>query len=88
MAVRELKGVGGWILDVATGTGDIAIKNYSTQRSSEKGLRFGLLRADDQESPAENPRKGLLQSIDLSRGDAIAFPFEKTLLVPLSSPSV
>jgi demethylmenaquinone methyltransferase/2-methoxy-6-polyprenyl-1,4-benzoquinol methylase len=77
MAVRELKGVGGWILDVATGTGDIAIRiiqHYGYQKKV-----FGLDFSEPMIKRARQKilRKGLLQSIDLSRGDAIELPFRE-----------
>jgi len=77
MAVRELKGVGGWILDVATGTGDIAIKIIQHNGSQKKV--FGLDFSEPMIKRARQKilRKGLLQSIGLSRGDAIDLPFRE-----------
>ena len=77
MAVRELKGVGGWILDVATGTGDIAIRII--QHNGYQKKVFGLDFSEPMIKRARQKilRKGLRQSIDLSRGDAIELPFRE-----------
>jgi demethylmenaquinone methyltransferase/2-methoxy-6-polyprenyl-1,4-benzoquinol methylase len=77
MAVRELKGVEGWILDVATGTGDIAIRII--QHNGYQKKVFGLDFSEPMIKRAQQKilRKGLLQSIDLSRGDAIDLPFRE-----------
>ena len=77
IAVRELKGVEGWILDVATGTGDIAIRII--QHSGYQKKVFGLDFSEPMIKRARQKilRKGLRQSIDLSRGDAIELPFRE-----------
>jgi demethylmenaquinone methyltransferase/2-methoxy-6-polyprenyl-1,4-benzoquinol methylase len=77
MAVRELQGVGGWILDIATGTGDIAIR-IIRQNGYQKKV-FGLDFSEPMIKRARQKilRKGLLRSIDLSRGDAIDLPFRE-----------
>jgi len=77
MAVRELKGVRGWILDVATGTGDIAIRII--QHNGYQKKVFGLDFSEPMIKRARQKilRKGLRQSIDLSRGDAIELPFRE-----------
>jgi demethylmenaquinone methyltransferase/2-methoxy-6-polyprenyl-1,4-benzoquinol methylase len=77
MAVRELKGVGGWVLDVATGTGDVAIEMI--QRNGYQKKVFGLDFSERMIKRAQQKilRKGLFQSIALSRGDAIDLPFRE-----------
>jgi demethylmenaquinone methyltransferase/2-methoxy-6-polyprenyl-1,4-benzoquinol methylase len=77
MAVRELKGVRGWILDVATGTGDIAIRII--QHNGYQKKVFGLDFSEPMIKRARQKilRKGLLRSIDLSRGDATELPFRE-----------
>jgi demethylmenaquinone methyltransferase/2-methoxy-6-polyprenyl-1,4-benzoquinol methylase len=77
MAVRELKGVGGWILDIATGTGDVAIE-IIRQNGYQKKV-FGLDFSEPMIKRARQKimRKGLFQSIALSRGDAIELPFRE-----------
>ena len=77
MAVRELKGVGGWILDVATGTGDIAIKIVQHNGSQKKVFGLDFSEAMIKRAQQKILRKGLLQSIGLSRGDAIDLPFRE-----------
>jgi len=74
-AVRELKGLEGWILDIATGTGDVAIEIIHQNNHHRKV--FGL---DFSQSMIERARrkvlkKGLSQSITLSLGDALSLPF-------------
>ncbi len=74
-AVRELKGLEGWILDIATGTGDVAIEMI--HQNSHHRKVFGL---DFSPSMIERARqkvlkKGLSQSITLSLGDALSLPF-------------
>jgi len=77
MAVRELKGVGGWILDIATGTGDVAIEII--QQNGYQKKVFGLDFSEPMIKRARQKilRKGFFQSIALSRGDAIDLPFRE-----------
>ena len=79
MAVRQLQGVGGWILDIATGTGDVAIE-IIRQNGNEKKV-FGLDFSEPMIKRALQKvlRKNLLPSIDLSRGDAIDLPFRENI---------
>ncbi len=74
-AVQELKGLEGWILDMATGTGDVAIEII--HQNGDHGKVFGL---DFSESMIKRARrkvlgKGLSQKIALSLGDALSLPF-------------
>jgi demethylmenaquinone methyltransferase/2-methoxy-6-polyprenyl-1,4-benzoquinol methylase len=77
MAVRELKEVGGWILDIATGTGDVAVQII--QRNGCQKKVFGLDFSEPMIKRAQQKilRKGLFQSIALSRGDANDLPFRE-----------
>jgi demethylmenaquinone methyltransferase/2-methoxy-6-polyprenyl-1,4-benzoquinol methylase len=77
MAVRELKGFGGWILDIATGTGDVAIE--ITQQNGYQKKVFGLDFSEPMIKRARQKilKKGLHRSITLSRGDAIDLPFRE-----------
>jgi demethylmenaquinone methyltransferase/2-methoxy-6-polyprenyl-1,4-benzoquinol methylase len=74
-AVQELKGLGGWILDIATGTGDVAMEII--HQNGDHSKVFGL---DFSESMIKRARrkvsgKGLSQTIALSLGDALSLPF-------------
>ena len=74
-AVQELKGLEGWILDMATGTGDVAIEII--HQNGDHGKVFGL---DFSEPMIKKARrkvlgKGLSQKIALSLGDALSLPF-------------
>lgn len=77
MAVWELKGLGERILDIATGTGDVAIEIIK-QNGYQKKV-FGLDFSEPMIKRAQQKilRKGLFQSIALSRGDAIDLPFRE-----------
>jgi demethylmenaquinone methyltransferase / 2-methoxy-6-polyprenyl-1,4-benzoquinol methylase len=74
-AVQELKGLEGWILDIATGTGDVAIEII--HQNGHHGKVFGL---DFSEPMINRARrkvlgKGLSPAIALSLGDALFLPF-------------
>ncbi|MFB3887281.1 MAG: bifunctional demethylmenaquinone methyltransferase/2-methoxy-6-polyprenyl-1,4-benzoquinol methylase UbiE [Thermodesulfobacteriota bacterium] len=74
-AVRELNGFEGWILDIATGTGDVAIEivNQSGPERKVFGLDFSapMIRRARQKVL----KKGISQKISLSLGDALTLPF-------------
>jgi len=77
MAVRELKGFEDWILDVATGTGDVAIEIVS--QNGHKRKVFGL---DFSEPMIRRACQKLLikrvsERIALSLGDALTLPFRE-----------
>ncbi len=75
MAVHEIKRDGGWILDIATGTGDIAIEiiHQNGQKSRVSGLDFSepMIKVAQQKLQKE----GLSEKIVLSLGDALNLPF-------------
>jgi demethylmenaquinone methyltransferase/2-methoxy-6-polyprenyl-1,4-benzoquinol methylase len=77
MAVRELDGCEGWILDLATGTGDVAIEIVSQNDPEKKvfGLDFSgpMIRRAHQKFR----KKGFLSRIELSLGDALTLPFRE-----------
>ncbi|MGQ9646073.1 MAG: bifunctional demethylmenaquinone methyltransferase/2-methoxy-6-polyprenyl-1,4-benzoquinol methylase UbiE [Thermodesulfobacteriota bacterium] len=79
MAVRELKGVGGWVLDIATGTAEVAIEMI--QQNGHPKKVFGLDFSEPMIRRAQQKilKKGLCQSIALSRGDATALPFRENV---------
>jgi demethylmenaquinone methyltransferase/2-methoxy-6-polyprenyl-1,4-benzoquinol methylase len=76
VAVQELKGFEGWILDIATGTGDVAIEILH-QDGHKKiiGLDFSdpMIRRAQQKVIKRNRS----QRIALSLGDALALPFRE-----------
>jgi demethylmenaquinone methyltransferase/2-methoxy-6-polyprenyl-1,4-benzoquinol methylase len=76
-AVRELKGFKGWILDMATGTGDVAIEivHQNGHGMQVFGLDFSkpMIRRANQKIL----KKGLSKTIALSLGDAISLPLRE-----------
>jgi demethylmenaquinone methyltransferase/2-methoxy-6-polyprenyl-1,4-benzoquinol methylase len=75
MAVQELNGLKGWILDIATGTGDVAIEIIHQNDRHRKV--YGL---DFSESMIKRARqkvfeKKLSKTIAFSLGDALSLPF-------------
>jgi len=75
MAVQELNGLKGWILDIATGTGDVAIEiiHQNDRHRKVYGLDFSepmIKRAWQKVS-----EKKLSKTIALSLGDALSLPF-------------
>jgi demethylmenaquinone methyltransferase/2-methoxy-6-polyprenyl-1,4-benzoquinol methylase len=77
MAVRELKGFEGWILDIATGTGDVAIE--IAHQNGDKRKVFGLDFSDPMIRRAHRKliKKGFSQRVILSLGDALSLPFRE-----------
>jgi demethylmenaquinone methyltransferase/2-methoxy-6-polyprenyl-1,4-benzoquinol methylase len=77
MAVHELKGFEGWILDIATGTGDVAIE--IVRQNGSKRKVFGLDFSEPMIKGAHRKllKKGLAQTIGLSLGDALSLPFRE-----------
>ncbi len=75
MAVRHLEGIEGWILDIATGTGDVAIEMIHQKGDHRKV--FGLDFSEPMIKRAQQKvwEKGLTQTITLSLGDALFLPF-------------
>ena len=74
-AVQELKGRKGWILDIATGTGNVAIE--MVYQGNHQRKVFGLDFSDSMIKKAKQKvfQKGLSQTITLSLGDALSLPF-------------
>jgi len=77
MAVRELKGFEGRILDIATGTGDVAIE--IVYQNGHKRKVFGLDFSEPMIRRAYRKllKKGFSQRIALSLGDALSLPFRE-----------
>jgi len=78
MAVRELKGVGGWILDIGTGTADVAIEIIQQDGHRKKVLGLDFSEPMIRRARQKILKKGLCHSIALSRGDAIELPFRES----------
>jgi demethylmenaquinone methyltransferase/2-methoxy-6-polyprenyl-1,4-benzoquinol methylase len=75
MAVRELNGLEGWILDIATGTGDVAMEIIHQNGHHRKV--FGLDFSNPMIKRAQRKvlEKGLSQTVALGLGDALSLPF-------------
>ena len=77
VAVRQLDGIDGWILDIATGTGDVAIEalHPAGDRRKVLGLDFSepMLRGAQQKIV----KKKVSQQILLNLGDALTLPFRE-----------
>ena len=76
-AVQELKGREGWILDIATGTGDVAIEII--HQNGHQSKVFGLDFSEPMIKYAHRKllKRGLSQAIILSLGDALFLPFRE-----------
>ena len=76
-AVQELKGVEGWVLDLATGTGDVAIEiiHQNGLRRRVFGLDFSCPMV--QGAYRKILKKNLSQTIALGLGDALFLPFQE-----------
>ena len=75
MAVQEVKGLDGWIVDIATGTGDVAIKIIREDGHCRKVFGIDFSEPMIRKAQQKIFRKGLSQVIALSLGDAILLPF-------------
>lgn len=76
-AIQELKGYEGWVLDVATGTGDGAIEII--RQDNHTRYVFGIDFSEPMIRRAQKKiiQKGLLQRVSLALGDALALPFRE-----------
>ena len=77
MAVREFKGFNGWMLDIATGTGDVMIEMIR-QEDHERNV-FGLDFSEPMIRRAREKlsKKGLIRKVGLGLGDALSLPFRE-----------
>ena len=75
MAVQELKGLEGWILDIATGTGDVAIEMIRQNNHHRKVFGLDFSEPMIKRARRKVSKKGLSQTITLSLGDALSLPF-------------
>ncbi len=77
MAVRELKGLEGSVLDIATGTGDVALEIVHQQDSRRKVFGMDFSEPMIKKARQKVVRKGLSQTVTLSLGDALSLPFRE-----------
>ncbi|NWG02110.1 MAG: bifunctional demethylmenaquinone methyltransferase/2-methoxy-6-polyprenyl-1,4-benzoquinol methylase UbiE [Syntrophaceae bacterium] len=74
-AVQELNGLEGWILDIATGTGDVAIEVIRQDGYHRKVFGLDFCESMIKRAQQKVSGKGLSQRIGLSLGDALSLPF-------------
>jgi demethylmenaquinone methyltransferase / 2-methoxy-6-polyprenyl-1,4-benzoquinol methylase len=77
VAVRELDGYEGWVLDVATGTGDVAIEIVHQDNHRRRVLGLDFSGPMIKSARWKLLRKGLSQRVSLSIGDALSLPFRE-----------
>ncbi len=77
MAVQELRGLDGWILDIATGTGDMALEIIHQNGHRRKVLGLDFSEPMVRKARKKVMKKNLLRVIDLSLGDALFLPFRE-----------
>jgi len=76
-AVRELKGLEGSILDIATGTGDVPIEIIHQNGHQSKVFALDFSEPMIQYAHRKFLKRGLSQAIVLSLGDALFLPFRE-----------
>ena len=74
-AVQGLEGLEGWILDIATGTGDVAIEIIHQNDHHRKVFGLDFSHPMIKKAQRKVLDKGLSQTITLSLGDALSLPF-------------
>jgi demethylmenaquinone methyltransferase/2-methoxy-6-polyprenyl-1,4-benzoquinol methylase len=77
MAVQELKGFDGWILDIATGTGDVAIEIVHQDGRQKKVFGLDFSKPMIEKAYQKVTKKDRLRAITLSLGDALSLPFRE-----------
>ncbi len=75
MAVQELRGLEGWILDIATGTGDVAIEIIHQNDHHRKVFGLDFSQPMIKRAQQKVLEKGMSKTIALSLGDALSLPF-------------
>ncbi len=74
-AVQGLEGFEGWILDIATGTGDVAIEIIHQNNHHRKVFGLDFSHPMIKKAQRKVLNKGLSQTITLTLGDALSLPF-------------
>ena len=77
MAVQEMNGIGDWILDIATGTGDVALEVVRQHGDQRKVFGLDFSEAMIRKAHRKLSTKGLSERIALSLGDALVLPFRE-----------
>jgi demethylmenaquinone methyltransferase/2-methoxy-6-polyprenyl-1,4-benzoquinol methylase len=77
MAVQELKGFDGWILDIATGTGDVAIEIVHQDGRQRKVFGLDFSEPMIKKAHQKITNKDQFRAIALSLGDALSLPFRE-----------
>jgi demethylmenaquinone methyltransferase/2-methoxy-6-polyprenyl-1,4-benzoquinol methylase len=77
MAVQELRGFDSWILDIATGTGDVAVEIVRQDRHQRKVFGLDFSEPMIKRAHQKITKMGLLRTIALSLGDAVSLPFRE-----------
>ncbi len=75
MAVREFVGETGYFLDIATGTGDVALELIRQGDHGRKVVGIDFSEPMIRRAREKLTRRGLLHAIDLGLGDALSLPF-------------
>ena len=75
IAVQELKGLKDWILDIATGTGDVAIEMIHQNGHHRKVVGLDFSQPMIKRAQRKVLEKGMSKTIALSLGDAVSLPF-------------
>lgn len=76
-AIQELKGYKGWILDIATGTGDGAIEIIRQDGHLRQVFGIDFSEPMIRRAQTKTTQKGLFTNIFLGLGDALALPFKE-----------
>jgi demethylmenaquinone methyltransferase/2-methoxy-6-polyprenyl-1,4-benzoquinol methylase len=74
-AVQGLEGLEGWILDIATGTGDVTIEIIHQNNHHRKVFGLDFSHPMIKKAQRKVLNKGLSQTITLTLGDALSLPF-------------
>jgi demethylmenaquinone methyltransferase/2-methoxy-6-polyprenyl-1,4-benzoquinol methylase len=74
-AVEELRGTTGWILDLATGTGDVALEIIRQANGDRRVMGIDFSEAMIRGANRKVLRKGLSGTLCLGLGDGVALPF-------------
>ncbi|MGB9627931.1 MAG: bifunctional demethylmenaquinone methyltransferase/2-methoxy-6-polyprenyl-1,4-benzoquinol methylase UbiE [Thermodesulfobacteriota bacterium] len=77
--VQDLEGVEGWVLDVATGTGELAIKLAQLGGNQRRVVGIDFSKPMLRRAYRKISSKGFLSKILLGHGDALFLPFKENV---------